>query len=219
MKKIIYLLIGILISSPLLAVQLTCGNQKPVERAGMILVKVYPDGVPCVLVGRDKRQGYVNFPAGECDAGDGYSSVTAARETKEETGNGLHFGSRQVSGLPYVYSEHHKIQLFVHHDDNLSVNTLTAFVVAAQSNPALGRAYKEVDQYYAIPVQNLLNAAKGIINAGNPSSQNISAQGLNAIRSKNGHNLVFESHYIAAIAKDYAKAKNIFQTITGQIFQ
>lgn len=217
MKKIIYLM-GILISFPLFAVQLQCAHG-PVERAGIILVKVYPDGQTCVLVGKDKRKGYVNFPAGECDASDHYSSVTAARETREETGNALHFSSQDVSNMDYVYSNRHKIQLFVHRDDNLSVNTLTASVVAAQSNPALGREYKEVDQYYAIPIQNLLDVAKGIQNAGYPSSQNISAQGLNAIRSKNGHNLVFESHYLAAIAQDYANTKNIFENITGQVFQ
>ncbi|MDP3531673.1 MAG: NUDIX hydrolase [Alphaproteobacteria bacterium] len=216
MKKIMYLM-GILISFPLFAVQLQCAKG-PVERAGMILVKVYPDGVPCVLVGKDKRQGYVNFPAGECDAADHYSSVTAARETKEETGNALHFRSNDVSKKGYVYSNRHKIQLFVK-KTKASVTALTQSVQAAQSNPALGREYKEVSQYYAIPIQNLLNVAKGIQNAGYPSSQNISAQGLNAIKSKNGHNLVFESHYIAAIAQDYANAKNIFEKLTGQTFQ
>ncbi|MDP1975191.1 MAG: NUDIX hydrolase [Alphaproteobacteria bacterium] len=216
MKKIIYLM-GILISFPLFAVQFQCALG-PVERAGMILIKDYA-GTPCVLVGKDKRQGYVNFPAGECDLSDHYSSKAAARETMEETGNALHFSSKDVSKMDYVYSNRHKIQLFVHRDDNLSVTTLTASVVAAQSNAALGREYKEVDQYYAIPIQNLLDVAKGIINAGYPSSQNISAQGLNAICSKNGHNLVFESHYIAAIAQNYVNAKNIFENITGQIFQ
>ncbi|MDP1723750.1 MAG: NUDIX hydrolase [Alphaproteobacteria bacterium] len=217
MKKIMYLM-GILISFPLFAVQLQCAKG-PVERAGMILVKVYPDGVPCVLVGKDIRQGYINFPAGECDLSDQYSFKAAARETMEETGNALHFSSKDVSEMDYIYSNRHKIELFIHRDDNLSVNILTASVAAAQSNPALGREYKEVDQYYAIPIQNLLDVAKGIQNAGYPSSQNISAQGLNAIKSKNGHNLVFESHYIAAIAQDYANAKNIFEKLTGQIFQ
>lgn len=217
MKKIFYFVV-ILINFPLAAIQLQCANG-PVERAGIILVKVYPDGTPCVLVGKDARQGYVNFPAGECDANDVYSSKAATRETREETGNGLHLSSWDIGHKPYVYSRHHKIQLFVHRDDALSVNILTKTVEAAQINPALSRAYKEVNKYYAIPVQNLLDAAKGIQNAGYPPSQQISATGLNAIVSKNGHPLTFESHYLAAIAQDYANTKNIFENATGHIFQ
>ncbi|MDP3531674.1 MAG: NUDIX hydrolase [Alphaproteobacteria bacterium] len=219
MKKIIYL-ISALISFPLSAVTLSTPAGKPVERAGMILIKDY-NGTPCVLVGKSKHitsAKVVNFPAGVCDAGDTYTSRTAAREAKEETGGLLTYKSSKIRNMPYVYANKH--QLFVK-KTKASVTALTQAVRAAQLNPSLGHAYKEIDQYYAIPVQNLLNAAKAVNGSrvnGRINQAAIVRNGLNKIKSRNGHDLVFESHYLSTIAKDYKNAKNIFESLTGKKF-
>lgn len=219
MKKITYLIGILFISFPLSAVTLSC-PKGPVERAGMILIKSY-NGIPCVLVGKSshvKNAIIVNFPAGGCDARDRYTTRTAARETKEETGGLLIYDPMRISHMPYIYANKH--QLFVK-PTKASVRKLTQSVQTAQINPMLSHAYKEVDQYYALPIQNLLNAAKAVNRyrvRGQINQAIIVRNGLNKVKSMNGYDLIFESHYLSTIAKDYTNAKRIFEHLTGKKF-
>lgn len=216
-------LISVLISFPLSAVTLSC-PKGPVERAGIILIKTYQDGTPygtpCVIVGRNakvRNVNLVNFPAGSCERKDRYTSVTAARETYEETGASLKYDPTQVSKMPYVYANRH--QLFVK-NTRASVTLLTQSVQSALRS-SLPAAYKEVSQYYAVPIQNLLNAAKAVNGSrvnGRINQAVIVKRGLNRLKSGNGHNLVFDSHYLATIADDYYNAKRIFEYLTGRRF-
>jgi 8-oxo-dGTP pyrophosphatase MutT (NUDIX family) len=218
MKKIIYL-ISVLIAFPLSAVTLSTPSGKPVERAGIILIKDY-NGTPCVLVGRNAKVNsvnLVNFPAGSCERKDRFPSITAARETYEETGASLKYDSAQISRMPYVYADKH--QLFVK-NTRASVTLLTQSVQSALRSSLPG-AYKEVSQYYAVPIQNLLNAAKAVNGSrvnGRINQAVIVKRGLNRLKSRNGHNLVFDSHYLATIANDYYNAKNVFERLTGRRF-
>lgn len=161
-----------------------------VERAGVALVKKYPNSQPgleyAVLVGIDANKThpnnknilYVNFFAGKCDKTDKFSSDAAARELFEETSmavkinsSSLKSGSKGYGG--YVYSGDFKpngqntkgknyIQLFFLRDDSFSVAAISKAQDTAAHNKKLPHHFKEVKATCAIPLQDLLNSARQI---------------------------------------------------------
>lgn len=213
-------------------VQEACG---PVERAGVILLKQYDRANPaqgaCILVGKDARFDYVNFPAGECDIADRYSSKTAKRELSEETAKFLKL--RGIKHKPFVYSQRHMIKLYLYRNDTFKVQELSDAVKAACADKSLPREFREINDYYAVPVQTLLNAAKDVIAEGIPGTRNLERGAvaipaclkLNAagkavypMTSRSGKNVDFLYQYLAAIAVDYANVKQKLETEFGCIF-
>jgi 8-oxo-dGTP pyrophosphatase MutT (NUDIX family) len=225
-KNIIFVISFVILSSHSLleACTLNCSKGK-VERAGVVLLKKYKSAtghmVPCILLGQDARLHYVNFPGGGCEKKDVTSVHTAMRETMEETGGLLklpHLGM-----APYIYSPHHKIQLFVYRDDNLSVRKLASSVKMACQNKRLPYAYREVNDYYAVPVQSVLDAAKEIMRYGFPQSKSLPRPGMAKagfnhrkqpvyqLISNSGKPIQLHYAYLSAIARDYMNAKQIFE--------
>jgi hypothetical protein len=204
----------------------TCNHgQDKVERAGIILVKKYGNNLRdyCVLVGEDRSHKYWNFPAGGCDyhldkdaKGRRFTTYTAARETFEETGSMVAINPKKLAGKPFIYSPRHKIQLFVWRDDKLKARSLTQACQACAHNHKLPHSRREVLQYRAIPIIDLLAAANGIHNAGYPKeAQN---PGLYTVYSRNGHATRLQGNYLRAIASDRAKLRAILSQICGVQF-
>lgn len=167
---------------------LTCQDGY-VERAGVALVKYYPntqnpDLAYGVIVGSDagkKASGnipYVNFFAGKCETKDKYSTTVAVRELEEETGGAIKLGPHQLRRgtgdshyYGYVYSGDHAqtnthgknyIQLFFWRDDQVSAAQISQAQKAAIQNPSLPRCWKEADNSYVIPLKDLLQRARTI---------------------------------------------------------
>ncbi len=177
------------------------GGTHEVERAGMLLVKKYGPKDYAILVGHDAKENFWNFPGGGCESQkDKYTSQAAAREVKEETGGAVDIPGGKVSKLSSVYSVHNKIQLFIYRDDNLSVMSLTQACQKACANKRLPRGFREVDEYRAIPVQNILAACDAII----ASKFSRYGQHYNnyVVLSRNGSPTKIEHHYLDSLARD-----------------
>jgi hypothetical protein len=161
-----------------------------VERAGVAIVKDYGASTPSpalrfsVLVAADVHRTknvnnlslpYVNFFAGGCEKKDQHSTVTAIEELYEETAKAINLpsSSLQYGNDPnysgYVYSGDFSkpntqgknyTQLFFYRMDRASVTDINTAMAAAAVNHQLSKRFKETNQCYAIPLQDLLDRAR-----------------------------------------------------------
>lgn len=201
----------------------TCrqGTQK-VERAGVILVKKYGHNPLdfAIMVGEDHSRAHWNVPGGGVDhrldrdnQGRRLTTYTAARETMEETGGMISIHPGNLMKRPYIYAPRQKIQLYVFRDDHISTRMLTAACQTAQVNPLLPRSHKEVLQYRAIPVRELLTALDRLAAAGYPSSKQ--APHLYVVRSRNGHPTKLQGNYMRAMASQRHQLRAMLNQTCG----
>ncbi len=217
-----------------------------VERAGVAVVKHFPQSIPAleytVLVGIDAQKTHngmpcVNFFAGKCDPTDPYSTSAAARETREETAEAIQISGNSLRGCPYAYSGDFKpnggntqgknyIQLFFVRNDALSVTTITQAQVAAVNNHQLPHHLREVRATCALPLQDVLNAARAIAAyeaAGNfAAAQNDALYTLHTRGNGQGAGrmaVFLDPQYLRNLARDINNFVNICQNITNNNVQ
>lgn len=164
-------------------------------RTAVILIKDYgPNCLPelryAVLVGsdrkhkhvvRDHRGGKIGEIPSICFFGGGIkrgetSAKAAARELNEETGGYMTVHPRDLgpeiqskdprTGAPYSF--------FVYRDDKASVKAMFQSMDAAFKNPRLTHDFKEMDDAYAIPLTDLVNAMAQIAMFGMPKPHEFS---------------------------------------------
>ena len=161
-----------------------------VQRAGVALVKKYPNSKPgldtVVFVGVHPHAVFnhnqhgaiprVNFFGGSCDTTDKSSAHAAVRELYEETSKAVKLDPSALNNAGYVYSGDKKakgapdtpgfnyIQMFFLRDDNLSASQISKVQSAALKNPKLAHHFKETKETVAIPLQDLLDRAQYMAN-------------------------------------------------------
>lgn len=207
-----------------------------VERAGIILIKKYGKGDYAVIVGEDKnilkKHGklVVSFTAGGCERKDKYTTVTASRETKEETNNNVIIQSKPLTKAPSIFNISKKalnnpnaggIQLFVQRVNNVSVNKLNQDIKKGIKRQ---HGYGEMSAFYAIPLKDLMIAAKKVANAGFPHSSNKNPHPAYRLltrgdgKGNNRTQVYFQGNYLRAIAKNIKEFEAILanQTVNGK---
>ena len=182
------------------------GGKDPVSRAGVILVKKYGKNDYAILMGKDAKYDFISFPAGQVDKGEKYPAQAASRETYEETAKAVKLNAKKLSKKPHIYSKRQQIILYVVRDDSTSVRKVNKYIKKIKNNKKVARKYKEVSNYYAIPVKSLLKAAKKVKAKGYPKSGMDKAYYVvsrgNPKKGKKGKKLRVEKHYLRAVAKN-----------------
>lgn len=207
-----------------------------VERAGVILIKKYGKNDFAVIVGEDQSilqnhgNHVVSFTAGGCEKNDKYTTETAARETKEETNNHVNIKPKALISAPYVYSVSQRglnnpsaggIKLFVKMANNVSVDDLNQDIKRGIKGK---RGYGEMSAFYAIPLKDLVCAAKKVANSGFSSSPNKTPHTNYMIltrgdgKGNNRKKVYFQENYLRAIAKNIKVFEAILtnQTVKGK---
>lgn len=194
-------------------------SHNDIERAGVVLCKDYgrDDTVPndrfSIILGRDKNLNIWLPQAGKVEQRHKYTSETASAELEEETGGLIKYKPRDISGLPYVYSEGKQLYFLINsNDSNISVRSITNSTQAAQNSP-LPRSYKEIDQASAVSVVELLNVALQIKNG--------TLGRLNKYQLKtrtHGKIIEIDGFYMRIFANKYDEVRKIFSHIFNHQF-
>jgi 8-oxo-dGTP pyrophosphatase MutT (NUDIX family) len=211
-----------------------------VSRAGILIIKHYSKHKKdyAIFVGENihthhkalknpKFSSVWNFPGGKYDAKkDKLSTHTAMREYREE----FHVPAPSISHkTPYIYSNRgsnagNPIQLFFVRNDGIKTTVIHHAIQTALKNPALPTDQREINDCRAIPIQNILNAAKATIAAGFPDPSRPGPQGRHHpcyfVKSRSGQLTRIEAYYLQAIAREYQQAKKHFNALCpGANFQ
>lgn len=226
------LLFGIGVATPSLFVA------EATQRAGIIILKQYDDGDWAIMFGEkagtEQDWKSVNFPAGKSDEGDGGDMLkTAVREAIEETG-GPDYSPLKDLTTADLYSKHieadvgeSKIHLYFLNvsaagDKFKGVGkiTLGEGVKSAIADTDLSGAFKEVQDYWAVPVASVIKAAKRV-----KGSRNIAGKRRFTSRGT-GEKLQLEFNYMQALVDNVGDKSNryqgelikILEEITGKDF-
>lgn len=142
-----------------------------IERAGVALLKDYgtddqtPNDRYAIILGNDKNLSCYLPQSGKKEKADQYSSQTAARELKEETGGLLKYSSADIAKLPYIYAGRKQLFFLLNPiDQNISVSKIDASCRKAQTNKKLNGSYKEIDGAIAVSIVDLMDLAQKIDN-------------------------------------------------------
>ena len=215
---------------------------KPVGHAGALLIKKYPQNHPdgageqaCLLVGHDKNLNNYAPPAGSVESTldieirDGatyYSSLkTIQREVLEETGGLVHLNDEVLKTLPMLYSSKFHDLLAVVRDDTFSCIALIHSVRNALADLNKSDAWKEMDDYNVLPVDNVITVAQVMKthfdNGGNinnlpesilsPRKSNHFNTPLVYINTRLGHRVEFCAYYMGAIADTLPQFQDILK--------
>lgn len=231
------------------ATTLTCKFGR-VERAGVAIVKDYgtTTQVPAlrfaVIVGQDARKStpqrpYVNFFGGGCEKNDGYSTVTAVQELREETGKGIQLHSnalqagKDVNYFGYAYSGDFAAtntkgknynQLFFYRKDDASVNAIETAMATAAKDPNLSHRFKETNGAYAIPLQDILDRARLIYKLETAGQHvQVQADGKYMFKTRGKGDgtgrtdIYLDPQYMRNLARDIARDPNNLPTICNKI--
>jgi 8-oxo-dGTP pyrophosphatase MutT (NUDIX family) len=182
-----------------------------VERAGVILLKDYgqdiggkPNSRYAAIIGQERNDpSKVNFFAGKCDKGERFTTVTASRELREETGGSVKIAPGQLRNQPYIY--HGKKQMFFWRDDSLSVRAITEACRIACENPDLPHDQREVVGAFAIPVPELLSVAANI----QPKNSDPSYP----LITRSGHDVQIDGYYMRMISYNHKTMKTILENM------
>jgi endonuclease/exonuclease/phosphatase family metal-dependent hydrolase len=153
------------------------GSHNDVGRAGVLLI--VPTGNNSknpfenygIIVGHDKNlNSWMVGQAGKVEAIHRTTAETAASELKEETGGCKYISDKLsasvIAKLPYVYAQvipPTGNQIFIYKtEDKTLFNKIKASVQAAQKNPALAHAYKEIDNVEIVSLQEFMNLLSDI---------------------------------------------------------
>lgn len=206
------------------------------SRAGVVLLKKYPEGDWGILLGQKaqaiQKHKTINFPSGQYDVQDGENlENTAIREMIEETGGQYSplinvtsdkfykTWSTFVSGQdvpPYIdhRNKDGHIRLYfldVTSMDHVGRFTLSKGVKSAIADPNLSRDFKEVSNYWAVPLNEVYEAAQ-IVNF----TKNNNYQNRSVTSRGNQISLQIVSYYMAPLAGKLAEFRKIMINITGQ---
>jgi 8-oxo-dGTP pyrophosphatase MutT (NUDIX family) len=193
-------------------------------RAGVILLKQYPEGDWAMLLGEKagttQEWKSVNFPAGQYDSKDNRDlQNTALREMKEETG-GPYSPLKSVTEYDIyptyidLVPPNGNIRLYflvvnyLPEGVDVGKGTLGKAVKDAIADPSLGSSYKEVGNYWAVCVKDVVKAAKRVAGSSNTAQKRqFTSRGID-------QKLQLEFYYMEALAKNVKPLCQILQEIT-----
>ncbi|OJW53426.1 MAG: hypothetical protein BGO67_01630 [Alphaproteobacteria bacterium 41-28] len=150
---------------------------QPVTHAGALLVKKYPVDHPdgfgeqfCMLMGHDRYLNSWAPASGSVDGGKDFevrngrnfylSTKTMQREVLEETGGCVDLTTVAIAEDSMIYSPRFRDLLGVVRDDTFSCEALNLSVQQSIADPLRDVGWKEMDQYDAFPVSDIIQTAR-----------------------------------------------------------
>lgn len=192
------------------------------SRAGVILLKKYAERDWAILFGEKagttQKWKSINFPAGQYDASDNKNlKNTALRELREETG-GKYSSLQSVTqnDLNASHIEFNNVRLYfldMKSFGEVGKSSLENAVKLAIQDQTLSHSCKEVSNYWAVRVQDVVKAAKRVHGSENKADKRrFQSRGKGG---GDGEKLQLESYYMQVLAKNLLPLYKILQEITG----